>query len=120
MRQLFNLYITKKGHNNLWPFVKAELNVVHKHIQPKLHIWPLPFIILIMENSLNSEDTESHVNLETILKNKTKQTKTKKTKSIIYLRSVAKVITVATISRFPGKKSVFQNKMELKQSKKNK
>lgn len=71
-----------------------------------------------MENSLNSEDTESHVNLETILKNKTKQTKTKKTKSIIYLRSVAKVITVATISRFPGKKSVFQNKMELKQSKK--
>lgn len=34
--------------------------------------------------------------------------------------SVAKVITVATISRFPRKKSVFQNKIELKQSKKNK
>lgn len=46
--------------------------------------------------------------------NKPKQ---KKPKSIIYL-SVAKVITVATISRFPGKISVFQNKMELKQSKK--
>lgn len=65
-----------------------------------------------MEKSLNSEDTESHINLETILKNKTK-----KPKSIIYL-SVAKVITVATISRFPGKISVFQNKMELKQREK--
>lgn len=65
-----------------------------------------------MEKSLNSEDTESHINLETILKNKTK-----KHKSIIYL-SVAKVITVATISRFPGKISVFQNKMELKQREK--
>lgn len=51
--------------------MKAELNVV----QPKFHIWPLPFIILIMENSLNSEDTQSHVNLETILKNKTNQNK---------------------------------------------
>lgn len=29
-----------------------------------------------MENSLKSEDTESHVNLETILKNKTKNKKT--------------------------------------------
>lgn len=28
-----------------------------------------------MENSLNSEDTESHANLETILKNKTNQNK---------------------------------------------
>lgn len=70
-----------------------------------------------MENSLNSEDTESHINLETILKNKTNQNK-KNPKSIIYLRSVAKVITVATISRFPGKISVFQNKMELKQREK--
>lgn len=51
------------------------------------------------------------------LGNYIKKQKTKKPKSIIYL-SVAKVITVATISRFPGKISVFQNKMELKQREK--